>query len=316
MEPKSPTRIPPPVAPKPAAKLIALRSSQSEDIQPPLQTKCSTIVNVGQLQQPHANQVRLQQSPTSPPHSQLPFANQSQLSEPPFKQPAKTSSKKELADLTSQLLLNMEKVSSEPEFAGVCSRCHVIIRSSEEGCTAMDKFYHSACFTCETCSRTLSGHSFYSLESRILCEGCYVNTLEKCIECKLPVTERILRATGKVYHPECFTCIHCNKSLDGVPFTVDAHNKIHCVDDFHMKYAPRCSVCREAILPAANGVETVRVVALDRNFHVNCYKCEDCGVIMSTESPEKGCFPMDGQLLCKLCNASKATRGSSMSSDM
>jgi len=43
---------------------------------------------------------------------------------------------------------------------------------------------------------------------------------------------------------------------------------------FYRKYAPRCSVCREPILPENYGQETVRVVALDRNFHVNCYRCE------------------------------------------
>ena len=38
-------------------------------------------------------------------------------------------------------------------FAGVCSRCHDIIKGSQDGCTAMDKFYHSTCFTCQTCSK-------------------------------------------------------------------------------------------------------------------------------------------------------------------
>lgn len=47
--------------------------------------------------------------------------------------------------------------------------------------------------------RALSGHSFYAVEDRVMCEGCYVNTLEKCHVCKLPVTDRILRATGKKY---------------------------------------------------------------------------------------------------------------------
>lgn len=39
---------------------------------------------------------------------------------------------------------------------GVCSRCQNIIKRSEDGCTAMDRFYHSACFTCESCSEFAS----------------------------------------------------------------------------------------------------------------------------------------------------------------
>ena len=44
---------------------------------------------------------------------------------------------------------------------------------------------------------------------------------------------QLLRATGKPYHPDCFTCVVCGKSLDGIPFTVDATNQIHCIEDFH-----------------------------------------------------------------------------------
>lgn len=40
------------------------------------------------------------------------------------------------------------------------------------------------------------------------------------------------------------------------------------------KFAPRCCVCRQPILPEPGKEETVRVVALDRSFHVSCYKCE------------------------------------------
>lgn len=40
------------------------------------------------------------------------------------------------------------------------------------------------------------------------------------------------------------------------------------------KYAPRCSVCGEPIMPEPGKDETVRVVALEKNFHMKCYKCE------------------------------------------
>ncbi len=43
---------------------------------------------------------------------------------------------------------------------------------------------------------------------------------------------------------------------------------------FSRKFAPRCSVCKEPIMPATGQEETVRIVALDRDFHVHCYRCE------------------------------------------
>lgn len=35
-------------------------------------------------------------------------------------------------------------------------------------------------------------------------------------------------------------------------------------------------MCSEPIMPAPGQEETVRIVALDRDFHVQCYRCEVC----------------------------------------
>lgn len=51
--------------------------------------------------------------------------------------------------------------------------------------------------------------------------------------CSKPIMDRILRAMGKAYHPQCFTCVVCHRCLDGIPFTVDATSQIHCIEDFH-----------------------------------------------------------------------------------
>lgn len=209
----------------------------------------------------------------------------------------------ELERLTKKMLYDMEHPPSE-EYFGRCSRCSENVVGEGSGCTAMDQVFHVECFTCVTCSRKLRGQPFYAVEKKAYCEPCYTNTLEQCNVCKTPIMERILRATGKAYHPHCFTCVECHRSLDGIPFTVDAGNHIHCIEDFHKKFAPRCSVCKEPIMPATGQEETVRIVALDRDFHVQCYRCEDCGSLLS-EGDNQGCYPLDGHILCKTCNTER-----------
>lgn len=225
----------------------------------------------------------------------------------PLLNPDKVGKEAEVDALTNLLVQSMDST-NDPEFFGaydscICTRCGEKVVGEGSGCTAMEQVYHIKCFVCIVCHLQLQGKPFYALDSKPYCEDCYLNTLEKCCVCTKPILDRILRATGKPYHPQCFTCVVCNKSLDGIPFTVDASNQIHCIDDFHKKFAPRCTVCKEPIMPEPGKDETVRVVALDRSFHVNCYKCEDCGLVLSSEAEGRGCYPLDGHVLCKSCNA-------------
>ncbi|CAB4065880.1 ZDHHC9_14_18 [Lepeophtheirus salmonis] len=181
------------------------------------------------------------------------------------------------------------------EYFGNCNKCGGMIVGEGSGCSAMGRIYHLHCFTCFVCTISLQGKPFYALDGKPLCENDYLNTLEKCAKCLQPIMDRILRATGKPYHPQCFTCVVCGHSLDGIPFTVDATNQIHCIQDFHKRFAPRCSVCKKPIMPEEGQEETVRVVALDRSFHVDCYRCEDCGLLLSREASGHGCYPLDGR---------------------
>ncbi|XP_039437546.1 thyroid receptor-interacting protein 6-like [Culex pipiens pallens] len=220
----------------------------------------------------------------------------------------------EVDKLTDLLVQSMDNVGQDPdsfdEFLtdtfGTCVQCGERVVGENTGCTAMDQIFHIACFTCQQCQINLQGKPFYALDGKPYCEEDYLNTLEKCSVCQKPILERILRATGKPYHPQCFTCVICGKSLDGIPFTVDATNQIHCIEDFHKKFAPRCCVCQKPIMPEPGQDETIRVVALDRSFHVSCYKCEDCGQLLSSEAEGGiGCYPLDDHILCKSCNAKR-----------
>lgn len=213
----------------------------------------------------------------------------------------------EVDALTDLLVQSMDSSTQDSEVFGDCVKCGKRVVGEGTGCTAMDQVYHISCFTCVHCHMPLKGKPSYTLEGLPYCEAGYLDTLEKCSVCLNPILDRILRATGRPYHPHCFCCIVCHKSLDGIPFTVDATNQIYCIEDFHKQFAPRCCVCNLPIMPEPGQDETVRVVALDKSFHVQCYKCEDCGLVLSTEA-EGSCYPLDDHVLCKSCNAKRVQK--------
>ncbi|XP_007534864.1 thyroid receptor-interacting protein 6 [Erinaceus europaeus] len=216
----------------------------------------------------------------------------------PLRQPPE----EELERLTEKLVHDLNHLPSG-EYFGRCGGCGDDVVGDGAGVVALDRVFHVGCFVCATCRAQLRGQHFYAVERKAYCENCYVATLEKCSKCSQPILDRILRAMGKAYHPGCFTCVVCHRGLDGIPFTVDATSQIHCIEDFHRKFAPRCSVCAGAIMPEPGQEETVRIVALDRSFHIGCYKCEECGLLLSSEGECQGCYPLDGHILCKACSA-------------
>lgn len=217
-----------------------------------------------------------------------------------------TNSNLDEVDLLKDLLMKNLNASSDPNFFGMCLKCNEKIYGADNGLRAMDQLFHVECFACQGCSVGLQGKHFYAMDKKSFCENCYMKLLEKCTLCARSITDRILRATGKPFHPECFNCISCAHNLDGIPFTVDASNKIHCINCFHDKYAPRCFICHLSIVPDPGNEETVRIVAMDKSFHVHCYKCQDCGVSLSSNAENVGgCFPLDDHILCKACNINR-----------
>ncbi|XP_004694390.1 PREDICTED: zyxin [Condylura cristata] len=237
-------------------------------------------------QQREKPRVQEKQHPVPPPPAQN--QNQNQVRPPGAPGPLTLKEVEELEQLTQQLMQDMEHPQRQTvapnEF---CGSCQQPLARAQPAVRALGQLFHIGCFTCHQCQRQLQGQQFYSLEGAPYCEGCYTDTLEKCNTCGQPITERMLRATGKAYHPQCFTCVVCACPLEGTSFIVDQDNKPHCVPDYHKQYAPRCSVCSEPIMPEPG-------------------REEDCGKPLSIEADDNGCFPLDGHVLCRKCHGARA----------
>ena len=76
-----------------------------------------------------------------------------------------------------------------------------------------------------------------------------VNTANKgcCSACDKPIVGQVITALGKTWHPEHFTCNHCNQEL-GTRNFFERDGHPYCEADYHNLFSPRCAYCNGPIL--------------------------------------------------------------------
>ncbi|KAJ8954165.1 hypothetical protein NQ318_005759 [Aromia moschata] len=223
-----------------------------------------------------------------------------------------------LTDLLVQGMGGVGPDADQEDVYGVCVKCGEKIVGENSGCTAMDQLYHTKCFTCHHCAINLQGKPFYALDGNPYCEEDYLKINAYLIESlcctehfgkmlRLPKADLGQNPEGhwEALPPRLFLLRRMREKPRRNPLHRGCYESCPLHRRFPQDLRPRCWVCKQPIMPEPGEEETVRVVALDHSFHIQCYKCEDCGLVLSSEAEGRGCYPLDGHVLCKSCNAKR-----------
>lgn len=202
-----------------------------------------------------------------------------------------------------------------------CMKCHIcdeplrgsyLFFQNKPICERDFKLRQSVCFVCEN---PIEG-TYYELDGKVYCEEHYMSHMnDTCVRCNSPIEGEHVKITGASFHPACFKCQACQKSLVGKQFSTDDKNRVYCPECYTKLFAFICSVCSKPIVPKEGQTKAPRIRALDRDFHPQCFKCEDCGKVLDSRIKGSECWPMRHHILCYKCYRRRQSESESESED-
>ncbi|XP_075875132.1 actin-binding LIM protein 1a isoform X11 [Nelusetta ayraudi] len=157
-----------------------------------------------------------------------------------------------------------------------------------------NKHFHLKCFTCKVCGCDLAQGGFFMKNGEYLCTLDYQRMHgTRCNGCGDFVEGEVVTALGKTYHPACFVCTVCKRPFpagDRVTFNGKDCLCQYCVEP--MSPGPKdvlgssnCAGCGRDI---KNGQA---LLALDRQWHLGCFKCKACSKVLTGEYISKDGAP-------------------------
>ncbi|XP_063592757.1 leupaxin-like isoform X12 [Penaeus indicus] len=126
-----------------------------------------------------------------------------------------------------------------------------------------------------------------SLASHMTEQGITTTQKGCCSACDKPIVGQVITALGKTWHPEHFTCAHCNQEL-GTKNFFERDGRPYCEVDYHNLFSPRCAYCNGPILDKC-------VTALDTTWHPEHFFCAQCGNTFGDD----GFHEKDGKPYCR-----------------
>ncbi|XP_045429899.1 actin-binding LIM protein 2 isoform X6 [Pipistrellus kuhlii] len=176
----------------------------------------------------------------------------------------------------------------------LCTTCGSVCRG--EVLRVQSKYFHLKCFVCKVCGCDLAEGGFFVRQGQHICTRDYQRLYgTRCFACDRFIEGEVVSALGRTYHPDCFVCAACR--LPFPPGDRVTFNGKECM-------------CQKCSLPKSTGGSAhlsqglwscggcgaeikngQSLVALDKHWHLGCFKCKTCGKELNAEYISKDGLP-------------------------
>ncbi|XP_027692172.1 actin-binding LIM protein 2 isoform X7 [Vombatus ursinus] len=182
----------------------------------------------------------------------------------------------------------------KPSTAILCNTCGNVCKG--EVLRVQNKYFHIKCFVCKACGCDLAEGGFFVRQGEYICTLDYQRLYgTRCFSCDQFIEGEVVSALGKTYHPDCFVCAVCR--LPFPPGDRVTFNGKECIcqkcslppttsgSSYLLQGLRNCGGCGAEI---KNGQS---LVALDKHWHLGCFKCKTCGKQLNAEYISKDGVP-------------------------
>ncbi|XP_076982229.1 actin-binding LIM protein 1 isoform X6 [Tamandua tetradactyla] len=156
------------------------------------------------------------------------------------------------------------------------------------------RHFHIKCFTCKVCGCDLAQGGFFIKNGEYLCTLDYQRMYgTRCHGCGEFVEGEVVTALGKTYHPNCFACTICKRPFPpGDRVTFNGRDCLCQLCAQPMSSSPKEASCPSNCAGCGRDIKNGQaLLALDKQWHLGCFKCKSCGKVLTGEYISKDGAP-------------------------
>lgn len=192
-----------------------------------------------------------------------------------------------------------------------CTSCKK--KCSGEVLRVQDKYFHIACFKCRVCKNSLAQGGYFNKDGAYYCTSDYQKKFgTKCAKCLDFVEGEVVTALGNTYHQKCFTCARCRQVFPSNDRVTYQGKEFFCAQCVPIPLERETVQTLSApVSPMSNGTghsanltsndlcagcndelgKGQALIALDKAWHVWCFKCAKCSTVLHGEYMGKDGVP-------------------------